>query len=276
VRLWDATTGEERQKLEGHDNWVNVVVFSPDGQTVASASMDRTVRLWDATTGEERQKLKGHEGSVTAVAFSLDGQTIASASADQTVRLWDATTGEERQKLEGHEGSVTVVAFSPDGQTIASASADRTVQLWDATTGEERQKLEGHDNWVNAVAFSPDGQTIASASWDRTVRLWNATTGEESCIIKDVVDVWNLEFTKDGRSLKTDRGTFKVDLSPASPTAGDSPRTANLELRREWIRYRDEDILWLPHEYRGRYSASYGNRLVIGQASGAVSFFGSS
>jgi WD40 repeat protein len=68
------------------------VVFSPNGQTLATASADRTVRLWDLTPGQPPAILAilaGHTDWVNAVAFSPDGNTLATASDDHTVRLWD-------------------------------------------------------------------------------------------------------------------------------------------------------------------------------------------
>jgi hypothetical protein len=51
------------------------------------------------------------------------------------------------------------------------------------------------------------------------------------------------------------------------------PAPHTLQLQEEWIRHDGIDILWLPHDFRGNCSAVYGKTLVIGQSSGAVSFF---
>ena len=78
---------------------IDSVVFSADGQMLASASRDKTIRVWDALTGKHKKTLNGHTAPVNGAAFSPDGRTIVSWSNDQTIRLWGVSTGEVKKTL---------------------------------------------------------------------------------------------------------------------------------------------------------------------------------
>jgi WD40 repeat protein len=188
----------ERNRLLGHNYGVYSVSFSPDGQTIASASADNTLKLW-RSDGLLLNTLKGHTDNVIGVSFSPDGQTIASASADKTLKLWKRD-GTLLQTLPNHTDQVNSVSFSPDSQTIVSGSTDKTVRLWNRD-GTLLKTLNGHKDTVLCASFSPDGKTIASASADKTVKLWNRDGTFLKTLNGHSDAVYSVSFSPDGQTL---------------------------------------------------------------------------
>jgi WD40 repeat protein/serine/threonine protein kinase len=161
-----------------HSREIRAVAFSPDGKTLATASLDMTARLWSSATGQPLARPLQHQGPVRAVAFSPDGKILATAGRE-TARLWLSATGRPLGAPLQHQNEVVGVAFSPDSNTIATASLDRTARLWSSTTGQPLGPPLQHQIAVRAVAFNPDGTTIATASDDGTARLWSSATGRQ-------------------------------------------------------------------------------------------------
>jgi WD40 repeat protein len=212
IYLYDAETLEEVRFIQT-DAWVSSVAFSPDGQTLASGSEDKTVRLWRVADGALLRTLEGHTDSVWSVAFSPDGQTLASGGGSTTVRLWRVSDGALLRTLKGHRGWVRSVALSPDGQTLASGGGSTTVRLWRVSDGALLRTLKGHRGWVRSVAFSPDGQTLASGSGDNTVRLRRVADGRLLRTLKGHADsVWSVAFSPDGQTLASGSADNTVRL----------------------------------------------------------------
>ncbi|MGL4498464.1 MAG: hypothetical protein ACRCU2_05320, partial [Planktothrix sp.] len=232
---------KEFNRLEGHQDWVSSIAFSPDSKTLASVSDDNTIKLWNVETGKEIHSLTGHQGGISSIAFSPEGKTLASVSGDtiklwnvetgqeihsltehlggissiafnqnsktmvfvigDTIKLWNVETGQEIHSLTGHQGRILSRTFSPDGKTLASVIGD-TIKLWNVETGKEFHSLTGHQGRISSIAFSSEGKTLASVSDDNTIKLWNVETGKEfHSWTKHQSRVSSIAFSQNGKTL---------------------------------------------------------------------------
>jgi WD40 repeat protein len=203
--MWDIETGRLLRSLRGHTADIRSVVFTPDGQTLATASEDRTIRLWNPNTGESKKLLfTRYDHNVVSLSLSPDGLMLARGSHNKDIKIWEVTTGTELMTLLGkdqydHHWSVCV-AFSPDGMHLASGTDIGKIKLWEVLpSGEEKILHNGHwkqsdddtsetrgyfveddggfqkpmNYWIGAMAFTPDAKLLITGSRDQTIKLFD-------------------------------------------------------------------------------------------------------
>ncbi len=185
-----------------HDGAVLDVAFSPSGEIVASAGVDRTIQLWSSERdgGEARPYLRGHKSWVNAIAFDPHEKWLASGSSDGTVKIWSLKTHKPLKSLVATNAEVYAVAASPDGRRLAAGLRYGRIKVWDTATWEELLDFKGHDDGdVFAVCFSPDSKTLASGGdgWNRpgAVHLWNVKSGEQTGSLPQTGEVLTLAWS---------------------------------------------------------------------------------
>ena len=215
IIILNAITGSQSAVLSGHTHGVDCVVFSSDGTSLVSGSVDKTVKLWDIQTGGVAKTFFGHTSWVWCVSISVDCTTIASGSFDKTIRLWNIQTGEcyhtvQQQEVVYHvmfslkdpqhlisisDGKVwqwdingyqirppfdgTIVAFSSDGAQFVSCSGI-IITVHDSSTGATVAEFQAADN-IWCCCLSPDNRLVAVAAY-KTAYCWDITTSEPQLV----------------------------------------------------------------------------------------------
>lgn len=188
--------------------------FSPDGNWLASASMNR-VLLWDITREIENPPLEISCRGTSSISFSQDCQLVVVASADKTASIWDLETGEQLRVLRGHEHIVNDACFSKDNAFVATCSFDGSVRLWITETGEQKMLLRGHNLSVASVAFDPNGRHIVSGSADGTVRIWeicNTSSTPAPIMYGSQGTIGIFGFSSSGQRLATTASDYKIRI----------------------------------------------------------------
>lgn len=188
--------------LAGHSGKMASLALSPEGDTLASCCLDKTLQVWKLTDSKPLRTLKGHGHDISSVAISPDGQFLASSSLNNpksNVRIWNLQTGKLLHDRLGHQKSVRFVAMDRLGR-IVSCSGDK-VKIWDIKTGDRLLTLS-HLGSVTTMAISPDSGILATGSSDGKIRLWNTQTGDPIRKLRGHSGAVNsLSFGSDGETL---------------------------------------------------------------------------
>jgi len=248
LALWnieDLNAVQQEWMIQAHQDPIWKVRWSPDNQTIATASSDTEVKLF-SRSGELLQTFTEPNNPLWSVDFNSTGELVAgSMLREATVFIWERSgkllhqfsvhpggawdikfhplrqeivsadaqgtisfwqlDGTLLKTIPAHEGEVWGVALSNDGKKIASVSLDGAVKIWQEDGALLRSFL-GHQAGGRSVAWSDDESAIASVSADGTTRLWRSESEFLTRNYDHQGTIWEINFSPDGKWVTTEAG----------------------------------------------------------------------
>lgn len=170
--------------------------------------------------------------------------------------------------------------ISPDCQYIARGD-EEGVAVWHIETGKRSHFKPRHQEEMvsEEMVFSQDNRLIASSNF-RALEVWDTQSGQTLLSVA-IGDLGRMEFSEDGGDLFLGRSRIHIATATLTTRALKYPSLFGKDVgfdagfdagSREWVRFDDEDLLWIPDEYRvdRRKSDARGGTVALGQADGSV------
>jgi cytochrome c len=122
--------GELRRSVHASDTPTIALAISPDGATIAAASIRGSVAIIDRAERKLARTLVGPGLPVWSVAFLPDNHTLLTGGADRMIRRWDAATGDPigPVTMGGSADPLWAYAGDPGAQVFRACVACHTLK----------------------------------------------------------------------------------------------------------------------------------------------------
>lgn len=283
-------------RYDDHDkDWINHVVFSPDGKKFAASTGEGNISVWHTSDWSLISNLISYHDQAEYITFSDDGEKVVASYLDGVIMMLNIKTGLSEGAINSFSKfleNVDEIHISPDGKYIAAVVSKgpdegEYLEFWDVQTGKVlepsnptikefrsdvkdilsrktklanqlviSEKIEEYHLW--SYEISPDKNIIAIGDAYGHVRLLNY---KDLSLIKEIPQhsdgVIDLAFSADG--------TLLASAMEDNPTVSiwqisDVQKIASLTTESE---YPNSSIAFSPD----------GNLLAISNQGGEISFW---
>ena len=182
VELW-TMAGDSVFAAEQND-WVESLVFTPDGDSLILAGLSQNISFLDLT-GASLKSWEINSRYITHIQLSPDNQILVLADSDGLASLW--TLSGENILTVDHGTPVWRVLLTPDNKRLATAG-ESTVKFWDLT-GNLLETIPLYNDSLYRMDFSPDGQQFVIADNSQIARLWSP----QNQVMERATEVWQMD-----------------------------------------------------------------------------------
>jgi len=217
-----------------HLEWIWDMNVSPDGQYIATASLDDSACVW-TMLGEKKFCVK-HEDDVTDAIITHDNLTLITSSKDGTVRFWNMETGEQVEAYQ-YNSSVLDIDLSPDNTLLLVGREDGFVSVINLPKHRDFFKYDFSAGPIAIVRFHPDGEWATIAPRVGTIRIWKVLTGSVETGPKHNLEIFNVVTSPDGKIMVS-----VSEDSTARVARAETGRITHVIQHPDWV----EDVAFSP------------------------------
>jgi WD40 repeat protein len=209
VAIISMNTWEVTETLKGHSGMVEEIIWKPQGDILATVSLDKTVIFWNASSWQILRRMTipqardyGPAGEI-AFEWSPDGKRFAISLNDDIIWVCSFQNLTVLGKLKAGPKAILTLAWSPDGRYLASGGWTDTVIIWDMKDLKSVKELQL--GACRTVTWSPDGRFLAAGSKRvKSLTIWD-TESWELVFSQHLSFVSRLSWSLDGKKLAVAR-----------------------------------------------------------------------
>lgn len=168
---------------------VDLVAFSPDGQTIAGASEEGQCWLFDKNGKVLKKLLSLKEYSIRAIYFVGNNSTLEIGQNDRVLR-YDLATGATSEFISNGDylGQNFAVTTTGD-KTVCSDTWGNAIRLYDNQGNVKQINV----NLPQSLSFDPTGAHLLCATDEGITLLYDASSSSQSTMVLENFDLGNYE-----------------------------------------------------------------------------------
>lgn len=229
ARLWSVPDLRLVAVLAEHGDDVEMSVFDPGGQQVATASRDHVVRVFDLE-GRLNAAFEGHTADVISVEWSACSTSLISSSDDGTIKRWSLVDGSLLEDIDLQGVETDTLAIHANGTIYAGNDHGELLVISKGSV----TRTPAHAAGVKRVVLDRDREKLVTLSYDRTMSLWDVSEADPELVRRTSYpdDVWARSCAFAGASslvFATFGATYRTyDVAADRWTAEDVPTTGGV------------------------------------------------
>jgi len=187
TRLWSVPDMRLLALLNDQEDDVEMSVFHPSRELVATASRDHLLRVYDYS-GAVVARFRGHQADVISVEWANDPDELITSSDDGTVKRWSLRTGDVVADIDLGGVETDTVVISQDGTLYAGNDNGEIVII----RGDSPELVPAHRSGIKRLVLDGERDLLVSLSYDRSMILWSTDRGRLELLDRAAIpaDVW--------------------------------------------------------------------------------------